>query len=202
MPVVDVTSTTGAPASTETTPTSTASSTTSVSEGSDVVSPAEPAGGGESEPAGGSSTAVGETVWEVIERSRADDLDVNDPDLLAAFDSQIADIRDVWELADVVDDVETVFADNYIDGVVRDSLLARLADVKSGLRGESGTTGSDEVASLEADTQPADTSEPETDIQDDVSTTIQTVLDDVEVATEATPGTTTEATPGDRKSVV
>jgi hypothetical protein len=157
MPAVDVTSTAGAPASTETTPTSTASSTTAVSEGSDVVSSAEPAGGGESEPAGGSSTAVGETVWEVIERSRADDLDVNDPDLLAAFDSQIADIRDVWELADVVDDVETVFADDYIDGVVRDSLLARLADVKSGLRGESGTTGSDEVASLETDTQPAGT---------------------------------------------
>ena len=107
------------------------------------------AAGGEAEPSHGGSLAGGETVWEVIERSREDDLEVNDPVLLAAFDSQIAGIQDVWELADAVDDVETVFADDYIDVVVRDSLLARLAEIESRLRDTSDDMETDEGVSQE-----------------------------------------------------
>ena len=136
-------------------------------------------------------------VWDVIEADRERDLCVNDPAVLAAFDAEISVIDEPGDLADVRDDVVTVFADGYIDAAKRDELLDRLSEVESGLRGESGTADTGEEAILEIET--TETSKPETDIQDDVPTTIQTVLDDVEVATGTTPGTTTtttEATPG------
>ena len=134
------------------------------------------------------------TVWDVIDEYREGDLCINDPAVLAAFDAEIAVIDEPDYLADVRDDVVTVFADGYIDATKRDELLDRLAKIERGLRGEPGTADPDEEASLQTDTHTADTSEPETDIQDDVPTTIQTVLDDVEVATEAPPGTTTTTT--------
>ena len=136
-------------------------------------------------------------VWDVIDADREGGLCVNDPAVLAAFDAEISVIDEPGDLADVRDDVVTVFADGYIDAAKRDELLDRLSEVESGLRGESGTADTGEEAILEIET--TETSKPETDIQDDVPPTIQTVLDDVEVATGTTPGTTTtttEATPG------
>ncbi|HIE68352.1 MAG TPA: hypothetical protein EYP97_10295, partial [Acidimicrobiia bacterium] len=123
--------------------------TTSTAGGDSEPAQTTSTAGGDSEPAQTTSTGGGETVWEVIERSRADDLDINDPVLLAAFDSQIAGIQDVWELADAVDDVKVVFADDYIDVVVRDSLLARLAEIESRLRDTSDDMETDEGVSRE-----------------------------------------------------
>ncbi|MCH2430857.1 MAG: hypothetical protein MK187_09675, partial [Acidimicrobiales bacterium] len=108
-------------------------------------------------------------VWDVIEADRERDLCVNDPAVLAAFDAEISVIDEPGDLADVRDDVVTVFADGYIDAAKRDELLDRLSEVESGLRGESGTADTGEEAILEIET--TETSKPETDIQDDVPTT-------------------------------
>ena len=110
-------------------------------------------------------------VWDVIDADREGGLCVNDPAVLAAFDAEIAEIDEPGDLADVRDDVVTVFADGYIDAAKRDELLDRLADVKSGLRGKLDTADPDEDANLETDTHTADNSEPETDTEDDTQTT-------------------------------
>ena len=91
-------------------------------------------------------------VWDVIDADREGGLCVNDPAVLAAFDAQIAVIGEPGDLADVRDDVVTVFADGYIDAPKRDELLDRLSEVESGLRGEPDTADPGEEVILETET--------------------------------------------------